>query len=89
MDSKIRQYDENERTGDDGGETRPMLRITECLSEIGGKILHPIDAMFGPSPCEHEWAPVRMVKFAGADSSSEVMRCLKCGSVDIVERKSA
>ncbi len=85
MDSKI--HEEKINRIDDSGGGLPF-GITELLSEMGEKLLHPFEAMRGTAaPCEHDWAPVRMVKFD--DASSEVMRCLKCGSVDIVERKSA
>ncbi len=36
--------------------------------------------------CEHEWTAVRMVKFAGARETSEVVRCLKCGASSVVEK---
>ena len=87
MDSKIHETLTDRIDYDDSGGKSHPPSIAERLSDIGEKLLHPFEAMLGTAPCEHDWAPVRMVKFA--DASSEVMRCMKCGSVDIVERKSA
>lgn len=87
MDSKTYGTPLEEIDNADSGGQSSSLSIAERIAEIGERLLHPFEAILETAPCEHDWAPVRMVKFA--DASSEVMRCMKCGSVDIVERKSA